>query len=166
MKVNLHRFFQGKSHQIPRPVTAGHGHQSHLSPIKIPLPLHLFKGTVAGDVFGLFSPTSCLDRKYIEVFLIIPVINQGRVSFYSCDAWGECSKWAYAPSPTMYVRTMHFFLQTRPNKILMRSSMATRSSRNFFKDRLFSYTGFCQSCIFFPRLLNSFSDVGECAEWR
>ncbi len=61
----------------------------------------------------------------------MPVINQGRVSFYSFGALGERSKRAYAPTPL--VCTMHFFLQARPKrKALMRSSMATSSSRNFF----------------------------------
>jgi hypothetical protein len=60
---------------------------------------------------------------YLDVFLMWPLINQGRARFFSFGAVGECAKHAYAPSPTAHDA---FFLQARPKrKTLMYSLMAT-----------------------------------------
>jgi hypothetical protein len=46
----------------------------------MPAPL---KGTVVCDGFWVFSVSSCLDRQYLEVLLIWPIINQDKAQFSS-----------------------------------------------------------------------------------
>jgi hypothetical protein len=62
-------------------------------------------------------------RFLLEVFVIWPVVNQGREGFCSFGAVGECTKHAYTPSLPAHNA---FFLQARPKrKTLMCSSTAT-----------------------------------------
>jgi hypothetical protein len=60
------------------------------------------KGQEHDMVFWPFHSPSCLERAYLEVFWIWPVINQGREWFCSLGAVGECAKHAYAPFPNAH----------------------------------------------------------------
>jgi hypothetical protein len=90
--------------------------------------------------FGLFI-SSCLDRTYLEVFLIWPVIHQGRAKFCSFGAVGDCAKRAYAPSPTAHNA---FFLTSwaqKKNSNVLFNGNYMMFIKYFFKDCLFSFTG-------------------------
>jgi hypothetical protein len=125
--------------------------------------------------FLAYSFPSCLDRTYLEVFWIEPVIDQGRARFCSFSAVEECTKHAYAPNMLMRLFlqcTMHFFLLSRPIRM---SSIWCKLNKflrlHFFFHRVFSKLHFLSApSSFFKchRIMRrmKISPVGECTEWK
>ncbi len=149
MKVNMHRFFQGKSYQLSRPVTTGHGHHFILLRFKSPSPSIFLKGQQR-EMFLVYSVPLLAWMEWIQKYFELCLLLTKEECHFTHLALQES-----APNglvPPLLLCTMQFFLQARPKrKAQMRSSVATGSSRNFFNDFLFSFTGSFQSCIFFPR---------------